>query len=147
MNEKKFGFKWLEKLKKVKHIEIYIAIIFIVILALIYLSTTKKSSGTNTTNEIQEMTVMSYVDNLETNLEAIINKIGGVSEAKVLISLDMNTAKVTDSKIDLNYFPDVKGVIVTAKGLSNTTSKMKVLHAIEAVIDVSNGNIQILSSD
>lgn len=90
---------------------------------------------------------MSYVDNLETNLEAIINKIGGVSEAKVLISLDMNTAKVTDSKIDLNYFPDVKGVIVTAKGLSNTTSKMKVLHAIEAVIDVSNGNIQILSSD
>ena len=33
MNEKKFGFKWLEKLKKVKHIEIYIAIIFIVILA------------------------------------------------------------------------------------------------------------------
>ncbi|MGN0788006.1 MAG: hypothetical protein ACI4L6_02980 [Candidatus Onthoplasma sp.] len=147
MNEKKFGFKWLEKLKKVKHIEIYIAIIFIVILALIYLSTTKKSSGTNITNEIQEMTVMSYVDNLETNLEAIINKIGGVSEAKVLISLDMNTAKVTDSKIDLNYFPDVKGVIVTAKGLSNTTSKMKVLHAIEAVIDVSNGNIQILSSD
>ena len=57
MNEKKFGFKWLEKLKKVKHIEIYIAIIFIVILALIYLSTTKKSSGINTTNEIQEMTV------------------------------------------------------------------------------------------
>lgn len=147
MNEKKFGFKWLEKLKKVKHIEIYIAIIFIVILALIYLSTTKKSSGINTTNEIQEMTVMSYVENLEKNLEAIINKIGGVSEAKVLISLDMNTAKVTDSKIDLNYFPDVKGVIVTAKGLSNTTSKMKVLHAIEAVIDVSNGNIQILSSD
>ena len=29
--EKKVGFKWLEKLKKIKHIEIYIAIIFVVL--------------------------------------------------------------------------------------------------------------------
>ena len=40
-NEKKIKFKWFEKLKNVKHIEIYVAVIFIVIILLIYFSSTK----------------------------------------------------------------------------------------------------------
>ena len=44
-------------------------------------------------------------------------------------------------------FPKIKGVLVTAKGVNNTANKLKVLHAIEAVIDVTNGNIEILSSE
>ena len=138
--------KWLEKLKKVKHIEIYIAIIFIVILLLLYMSnfTGKNKSSSTTTNELS---ITAYIDGLENNLEDILSNIGGVSNVKVMITLDINKAEITDSQINLNQFPPIKGVIVTAKGVENTYNKLKVLHAIEAVIDVTNCNVEILSSE
>lgn len=148
--EKKPKYKWLEKLKNIKHIEIYISIIFIVILLLIYLGNFKTNKTTTTKKEsanLSEMNVISYVDQLETNLEEILSSIGGVSNVKVMITLDMANADVKESNINLSKFPDIKGVIVTANGVGNTATKLKVLHAVEAVIDIKNGNIEILSSD
>ena len=146
--DKKFSFKWLEKLKKIKHIEIYIAIIFVAVLLLIYFSnssnSSKKSFNTTTNNELN---ITAYVANLETGLEESLSNIGGVSDVKVMITLNMKQAEVDESKILLNSFPEIKGVLVTAKGVDKTSIKLKVLHAIEAVIDVTNGNIEILSSD
>ena len=144
-NEKKSGFKFLEKLKKIKHIEVYIAIIFIVVLLLIYMSNFNNSSGTSSNNST-EMTVTAYIENLETRLQEILSNIGGVSDVKVLITLDMNTASVDNSNIILDKFPEIKGVLITAKGVENTAIKLKVLEAVEAVIDITNGNIEILSS-
>lgn len=146
-NEKKTGLKWLEKLKKIKHIEIYIAIIFIVILLLIYMSNFSNSKSDNNDLNTDTLTVSAYIDRLETNLEETLSNIGGVSDVKVMITLNMSDAEVTDSTINLNKFPEIKGVIVTAKGVNDTSTKMKVLHAIEAVIDIENGNIEILSSE
>ena len=145
-NEKKSGFKFLEKLKKIKHIEVYIAIIFIVVLLLIYMSNFNNSSGTSS-NSSTEMTVTAYIENLETRLQEILSNIGGVSDVKVLITLDMNTASVDNSNIILDKFPEIKGVLITAKGVENTAIKLKVLKAVEAVIDITNGNIEILSSE
>ncbi len=145
-NEKKSGFKFLEKLKKIKHIEVYIAIIFIVVLLLIYMSNFNNSSGTSSSSST-EMTVTAYIENLETRLQEILSNIGGVSDVKVLITLDMNTASVDNSNIILDKFPEIKGVLITAKGVENTAIKLKVLEAVEAVIDITNGNIEILSSE
>ena len=146
-NEKKSGLKILDKLKKIKHIEVYIAIIFIVILLLIYMSNfAGKKSGTSTVTK-DDVSINAYISNLEDNLENILNNVSGVSDVKVMITLDMNVASVTDSCITLDKFPPIKGVIVTAKGLNDTSTKLKVLHAVEAVIDITNGNIEILSSE
>ena len=146
--EKKFSIKWLDKLKNIKHIEVYISILFIVILLLIFMpnlsSKKTNSSGTSTSNELS---VISYVDNLEKNLEEILTKIEGVTNVKVLITLNMKQAEVEDSLIKLSSFPEIKGVIITGNGLQNTAIKMKVLHAVEAVIEVTNENIEILSSN
>ncbi len=146
-NEKKSGFKWFEKLKKIKHIEIYIAIIFIVILLLIYMSNFSNSNADNSDSSSDNLTITAYIDRLESNLEETLSNIGGVSDVKVMITLNMSDANVTDSTINLNEFPEIKGVIVTAKGVDNIATKLKVLHAIEAVIDINNGNIEILSSE
>lgn len=145
--EKRTSPKWLEKLKKVKHIEIYIAVVFVIILLLIYLSNFKSSDATNEEIFTNEMSVTSYIDKLENDLEEILTNIGGVSNVKVLITLDMDQAEVTDSLINLNKFPNIKGVLVTANGVNDVSKKLKVLHAIESVIDIDDGNIQILSSD
>ncbi len=149
-NEKKIKFKWLEKLKNIKHIEIYIAVIFVVVLLLIYLSnsgsSSKSKSLTKSTYQ-DEMTITSYVANLESNLQDVLSNINGVENVKVMITLDMSNVNVENSKININTFPPIKGIIITAKGLNDTARRLKVLHAVEAVVDVTNGNIEILSSE
>ena len=143
--EKKSTPKWLEKLKNVKHIEIYIAIIFIVVILLIYLSSTgaKKTSATNT----NDMSVISYVENLERSLEDSLSNIAGVSDVKVMITLQMNELEVKDDEIVITKFPEIKGVLITAKGVNDTKNKLKVLQAVQSVIDITNGNVEILSSE
>ena len=143
-DKEKRSFRWLEKLKKVKHIEIYIAVLFVVVLLLIYFANYNKSD--NNKSSSNDLTVTTYLNNLEENLEEILTNIGGVKNVKVMITLNLSQLEVTDSKINLNQFPDIKGVIVTAEGVENTATKLKVLHAIEAVLDITNGNIEILSS-
>lgn len=147
--DKKIKFKWLEKLKNIKHIEIYISILFVVVLLLIYLS---NSNNTGTKSKTQsakqnDMSITAYVNNLESDLESVLSNIGGVSNVKVLITLDMSKVGVENSQITIKTFPPVKGIIITAKGLNDTARRLKVLHAVEAVIDVTNGNIEILSSE
>ena len=143
-DKEKKGFRWLEKLKKVKHIEIYIAILFGVILLLIYSSNLSKNETNKATSN--DLSVTAYISNLENNLEDILANIGGVKNVKVMISLNINQLEVTDSKINLNQFPEIKGVIITAEGVENTATKLKVLHAVEAVLDITKGSIEILSS-
>ena len=143
--EGKPKIKWLEKLKNVKHIEIYIAIIFIVVILLIYLSSTKQKQ---TSNDItKDMTVSAYVENLERNLEESLSSIAGVSNVKVLITLSINNLEVENDKIKLSSFPEIRGVLITAKGVNDTSNKLKVLHAVQSVIEITNGNIEILSSE
>jgi hypothetical protein len=143
---KKTTIRWLEKLKNIKHIEIYIAIIFIIILLLIYLSGTK-AKDKKTASITNDSSVTSYIDNIENKLEDSLSCISGVSDVKVMITLNLAQLEVKDSKVNMSVFPEIKGVLVTAKGVNNISNKMKVLHAIQAVIDVTNGNIEILSSE
>lgn len=146
-NEKKSTFKWLDKLKKIKHIEVYIAVIFIAILLIFYLSNFTKTENKNKTTTSNELTVTSYVEQLENNLEEILSNIGGVSNVKVMITLDTTQFSVANSVLDLSSFPEIKGIVITANGVKDTTNKLKVLHAVEAVIEVKSGSIEILSSD
>jgi len=144
--EKKPTIRWLEKLKNIKHIEIYVAIIFVVILLLIYLSSSKPKDNKNSiiTND---STVTGFIANMEKDLEKSLSSIAGVSNVNVMITLNLNQIEVENNKVIMTKFPEIKGVLVTAKGVNNTSNKMKVLHAIQSVVDVVNGNIEILSSE
>ena len=138
--------KLFGKLKNIKHIEIYIAVIFIVIMLLIYLSNTKTNDKKQkiTTNDLS---VTSYISNIEEKLERSLSNIAGIDKVKVMITLNLKDIEVKDEKISLTSFPEIKGVLITAKGVNNTANRLKVLHAVQAVIDITNGNIEILSSE
>ena len=144
--EKKPTIRWLEKLKNIKHIEIYVAVIFVVILLLIYLSSAKSKEKISST-VTNDSSVTAYIEKMEQDLEKSLSNIAGVSDVNVMITLNVSQLEVENSQITMTKFPEIKGVLVTAKGVNNTTNKMKVLHAIQAVIDVTNGNIEILSSE
>ena len=139
----KLKFTWMDKLKKIKHIEIYILILFIAVLGLIFFSTTKRTG----TASGDATTVSGYITSVETRLENILSNIEGVSNVNVMISLDMQDAEVENSNLKMSSFPSIKGVLITAKGVDDTYTKMKVLHAVETVIEVTGHNIQIFSSN
>ena len=143
-------FKWVEKLKNIKHIEIYITIIFAVILILIFFSSTSSNKTYNNkaiNNTPQETTITSYVNNMEDKLEHILSQVNGASNVSVMITLDMTNATINNNIIQTSAFPTIKGIVVVAKGVENTQVKMNVLKAVQAVVDISSGRIEILSSN
>ena len=145
MNKIKIFFS---KLKAIKHIEIYIAIIFVVVVMLIYMSSFRSNKQeNNNVSTTKAIGVLEYVDDLERNLEDILKNIGGVSNVKVMITLKMAQTEIVDANINITKFPEIQGVLITAKGVNNTATKLKVLRAVEAVLSITNSNIEILSSD
>ena len=144
--DKKPTLRWLERLKNIKHIEIYVAIIFIVVILLIFLSSkgTKEKGESKISNDLS---ITAYIEEVEKSLEESLSNIAGVSNVKVMITLNLYNSEILNDKITITKFPEIKGVLITAKGVNNTINKMKVLHAVQAVIDISNGNIEILSSE
>lgn len=144
----KIKFKWLEKIKNVKHIEIYIVIIFIVVVFLIYGSSFKgKSSSTSQITTDSPLTISKYIEDLENNLETTLSKIKGASNVNVLITIDLSQASIQDNVIQTSSFPNIKGVLIVASGVENTNVKMNMLKAVQAVIEINTGCIEILSSN
>ena len=151
MDKPRSKFKWVEKLKNIKHIEIYITIIFAIILILIFFSSSssnKKTSNHIKSNSVmQESTITNYIGNMENKLEGILSQIEGASDVNVMITLDMSNSTIKDNIIQVAEFPQVKGVVIVAKGVENTAVKMNILKAVQAVIDISSGRIEILKSN
>ncbi len=147
----KSKFKWVEKLKNIKHIEIYITIIFAIILILIFFSSTgntKSSSKSYAKSTLQEeTTITGYISTMEQKLETILSQVQGASNVQVMLTLDMSNTTIKDNVIQTSDFPPIKGVVIVAKGVENTSVKMNILKAVQAVIDISSGRIEILSSN
>ena len=145
-------FKWVEKLKNIKHIEIYITIIFAIVLILIFFSSTGSKKTTTSysksyTSSEKQTTISSYITDMETKLEQILSQVEGASNVNVMVTLDMSSATVKDNIVETSSFPKIKGVVIVAKGVENTAVKMNILKAVQAVIDISSGRIEILSSN
>ena len=144
-------FKWIDKLRNIKHIEIYITILFAIILILIFFSSTDSkqniSNNKDTSAKTTQTTISSYVHDMEIRLEQILSQVQGVSNVKVMLTLDMDNATIKDNIVQTQSFPDVKGLVIVAKGVDNTMVKMNILKAVQAVIDITSGRIEILSSN
>ena len=110
-------------------------------------STNKSSNTAKLNNSVEETTITTYVSNMETKLEDILSQIQGASNVNVMITLDMTSSTVKENIIETTNFPEVKGVVIVAKGVENTAVKMNILKAVQAVIDISSGRIEILSSN
>ena len=164
-----------EKIKKVKHIQIYIAIGLAVIIALIYFSTVfnkpKESSSTKDDNISKEFSSsLEYVDYLENKLENVLTKVKGAGDVEVIITLEKgfeyvyvteeetrttsNGTTVTTSTVVLvdgqpvleeEIYPIISGLVVVASGADNINVKMNILSVIQTVIDIDNSRINILS--
>ncbi len=164
-----------DKLKKIKHIEIYIAIIAALIIIAIYLSSfggKGKQTSTDDNSQISQETFSTsaeYVVYLENKLDSVLSSVKGASETKVIITLETgfeydyatkeeikqtSSGTITTTSLVLidgkpvitkEYYPKIKGIVVVAKGVEDVKVKMDILTLIQTVIEVDNAKITILA--
>ena len=110
-------------------------------------STNSKTTTTNyaKSTDTKQQTIATYVDNMEAKLEQILSQVQGASNVSVMLTLDMTNSSVQDNIIKTEKFPEIKGIIIVANGVDKTAVKMNILKAVQTVIDISNGRIEILS--
>ena len=104
-------------------------------------------------------TAEEYVDNLEKKLEELINKINGVSDAKVLITLKSGCEYVyaSDSTAEnekhvivedglvcvKEYMPTIEGVAVVCTGGNSPAVKAKITELLRSVLGIYSTRVYI----
>lgn len=167
-------FNFFQKLKSIKHIEIIIAIILGAIILLVYLSTFSSKAPDNTAYESTNSSeYAAMLEKKLANVLSQIDGVGNVSVMITLASgpeyiyatnneekKNINTAgsstttSITTTSVPIiisndiiiikEIMPTVGGVIVVAGGTQNTKVKLEILKAIQALLDVPQGNIEVL---
>lgn len=166
----------IEKIKNIKHLYIYLAVIAALLVCVFYFSNfkTKDSTDSNINNSTEEHTsAEEYASYLENKLCNVLSNLSGVDNVSIAITLcsDVSFEYATDTEtknvvsggnqttvttetvimvsnepvVSKTIYPQVKGVVVVAKGAEDIKVKMNILSAVETVLNVEPKDIMILS--
>lgn len=173
-NNKKFGSAVFAKLKNIKHLQIYIAVLLGIVVLVIYFSTFKTSS--NVQEELNSVVTSEYISSLESRMEKVLSEISGAGNVKVLITIEKDAEKVmaqnTEKKTVTNgdnttitettelvlinkngsyvpvvlyeTLPVIKGVVVVCQGAKDPMVKLQIINAVRAAIEVNSTSIEVL---
>ena len=160
-----------DRLKKIKHIEIYICVFVALMIIGIYFLSFGKSDKTEQISAESDTSFSSseeYAEYLENKLELVLAKVKGAGNVSVAITLEQGfeyvyateeetrtsgggqvttrTPVMVDGKpvLEKKVYPKIKGVIVTSSGGGNITVKMNLLSALLTAVEVEGENVIIL---
>lgn len=165
-----------QKIKKIKHIEIYIAIALAVIIGGVYFAKVSNKPKEDTTSNDMIITNFSssqeYATFLENKLENVLNEIQGAEDVNVMLTIDKgfeyvylteeetrttsNGTQVTSTNVVLidgkpviiqEIYPTIKGLLVLVKGSNEVNTRLNIISAIQTVIDIDASKINILSAN
>ena len=171
-------FKCLyQRLKKVKHIEIYLAVGLALIIGCIYFLSFPSKQDDDAKTQIDNVSATfdsssEYIDYLENKLESVITRVKGVGNVDVVLTLEKGfeyvyateeETKTTSSGtsvtshtiimvdgqpvIQEEIYPIIKGIVVIAQGAENLDVKMNILSILQTVIEVDNSKINIMAGN
>ena len=123
LKERIVNGKAFSRLKKVKNVEIVIAVILAIIAAIVYFAVSVQSGKTSASSAEVGMSES------EEKLSELISEIAGVGKTRVLITSDTNQ--------------DVVGVVVVAEGVGNMDNRIKVIRCVEKATGATVDKIEI----
>jgi stage III sporulation protein AG len=159
------------RLKKIKHIEIIIAVIAVVIMLAIYFGSRAASAKKTSSSSAQSQSPVStenYCDKMERQLKETLSKISGAGKADVIInwesSIEAIIAYITNSSnnsltqtpqiingngisgpiILKEVYPKPKGVMIICQGADNIMLRMEISNAVSSLFDIAPDKIQVL---
>ena len=174
INNFKEKFKILfDKIKKVKHIYIYVGIILGILLVggyFISLPTGKESNSTTTDkNQTEFSSSAEYIGYLENKLENVIASLKGVGETEVIVTLEKgfeyiyqteeetrtttNGTSISSTSVVLvngqpiiveEIYPVVQGVVIVAQGAGEINTRMNILNLVQTIINLDTSQIKII---
>ena len=118
--------KFLEKLKSVKNIEIYVALILAVIVILFVFV------GGGTKNASKTASDDTYISEMEHKICSVIQNIAGCGKADVVISYGANDDEVI-------------GVVVVAEGANDPIVRFKIVEVVVTLLDVDSSSVQVFT--
>ncbi len=150
-NKKNIFSKMLDKLRRIKHLDIILTTLFIAIVLLIYLSTLsqpRKDNNQNTSDNISQSSsseMEDYALSLSSSLEHLISSIDGVSGCKVAIYFDdgirTEIAYVTETRTltDGTKVESKSPVLITTNGEQHPIILQKIMPKPISVVIVAKG--------
>ena len=169
--------EYLCKIKKIKHIEVAIAILILAVVLIVYAAIT--SNGVSSKKQNAEAST----DILESRLEETLKLIDGAGDVKVMITYNGSVEYVTANTTSQNtntytdngrsesttsivtnpiivnnqgssetvivqeIQPDIKGVIVVAAGAGDISVKIELIRAVMVALDVDSTVIEIFEME
>ncbi len=162
-----------ERMKKMKHKEIVfgvaMALLFCVLCGAFFINKKTDKTEQNSTNSFS--TAEEYVDWVENKLNNVLSQISGAGKTSVMVTLESgfsyDYAKTIESRtsgggdvvitsetvilvngqpvVVKEWYPVIRGVVVVCSGAKDFAVKMKLLEAIETLLEVEEKQIKILS--
>ena len=139
-------------------IEYLLILVFAVVLLIIF-------TGGSSNDEVKQVsTIDNYVEALENKLSLALSKIDGAGKVSVVISVEsgmqtvLATEKTTENGVTREEpftvggktvviketYPEITGVLIVAKGANNLSTKVAIINATAALLDIESNKIQVL---
>ena len=158
-----FVKKAVAKLKSVKNIEIYVALVLAIVVVLIVFV---GSGSKNTTNSVSDDT---YISQMEHKICSVVESIAGCGKAEVAISYSSNEERVyayetvtttsngvtkqTNSIVSVRgeplvtktLPPTILGVVVVAEGADNPVVRLKIMEVVVTLLNVQQKDVQVFT--
>ena len=158
-----FVKKVFAKLKSVKNIEIYVALILALVVVLIVFV---GSGSKNTTKSVSDD---SYISQMEHKICSVVENIAGCGKATVAISYSSNeehvyayetetttsngitkqTSNIVTVKgeplVTKTLPPTILGVVVVAQGADNPVVKLKIIEVVVTLLNVQQKDVQVFT--
>ena len=139
-------------------IEYLLILVFAVVLLIIF------TGGSSNDDVKQVSTIDNYVEALEKKLSLALSKIDGAGKVSVVISVEsgmqtvLATEKTTENGVTREEpftvggktvviketYPEITGVLIVAKGANNLSTKVAIINATAALLDIASDKIQVL---
>ncbi len=155
--------KIIEKIKSVKNIELYAALVLAaVVVIIIFAGSAQKNTAKSSSDD-------SYISEMEHKICSVVEKIDGCGKASVAISYASNEEKVyayeteTTSSggvikqsnsivtykgeplVTTTLPPKILGVVVVAEGAKDPIVKYRIINVVVTLLDVQAKDVQVLT--
>ena len=155
--------KLLAKLKSIKNIEIYVALILaLVVILIVFVGADSKKTSKSVSDE-------SYISQMEHKICSVVENIAGCGKATVAISYSSNEERVyayetetttsngitkqTSSIVSVRgeplvtktLPPTILGVVVVAEGADNPVVRLKIIEVVVTLLNVQQKDVQVFT--
>lgn len=170
----KWKSDWMSKLKKPKKEQLVVLLLFGVLLVVIAIPTTpgkttvggesETISGAEAATDDIEAAGLSYEEQLEKRLSAILSRVAGAGRVEVMVTLESRGERIVEKdtpesrknveETDANggkspyvvkeLEPNIEGVLVLAEGGGSAMVKQELLEAVQALFPIAAHKVKIM---